>query len=119
MTDLLERLRSTREVRIVTESARGEQHRTIIWVVVDARDRILARSYRGSGARWYREAMSGRPAALQIGSAIVPMRIEPAVDADRIAACSAALEEKYAGDPATPAMVRDEVLGTTVQLVPR
>lgn len=115
---ILERLRAAREVRIVTESASGVRHRTVIWVVVDGSGRALARSYRGAGARWYREALAGRPVSIEIGSREHPVRVEPAADAERVAACSAALAEKYAGDPSTPAMLRHEILGTTVELVP-
>ena len=115
--ELLDRLRQEIEVDIETRPAAGaEPHRTIIWVVVDDRDRVLVRSYRGAGARWYREATSGTPTALVVGDEVVPVTVEHARDDDRIRACSAELERKYAGDPATPAMVRDEVLDTTLEL---
>jgi hypothetical protein len=117
--DLLERLRHEIEVRIETRlSADAKPHRTIIWVVVDAEDRVLVRSYRGARARWYREATSGTPTALVIDGEVVPVTVEHARDDERIRACSAELERKYAGDPATPAMVRDEVLDTTLELHP-
>ena len=116
--DTLTRLRDEQEVRIETRRARGNLHRTIIWVVVDASDRVLMRSYRGAGARWYREATAASAAALVIGASTIPVRLEPATDPERLAACSAELERKYAGDPATPAMVRDEVLDTTIELHP-
>ena len=117
--DLLERLRHEIEVDIETRAtAEAQPHRTIIWVVVDAEDRVLIRSYRGAGARWYREATSGTPTALVIGDEVLPVTVEHARDEDRVQACSAELERKYAGDPATPAMVRDEVLETTLELRP-
>ena len=47
----------------------------------------------------------------------IPARIEHATDPERVAACSAELERKYAGDPATPAMVADQVLETTLELI--
>jgi hypothetical protein len=115
---VIERLRATKEVHVETRSSEGSLHRTIIWVVVDDAGRVLARSYRGPGARWYREALSGRPVAIDTGHETLPVRVEPATDPDRIASCSAELERKYAGDPATPAMVRPEVLDTTIQLHP-
>ena len=116
---LLERLRHGIEVDIETRPAAGAApHRTTIWVVVDAKDRVLIRSYRGAGARWYREATSGTPCALVTGDEMVPVTVEHARDAERIRACSAELERKYAGDPATPAMVRDGVLDTTLELHP-
>jgi len=117
--ELLERLRQQIEVEIETRPAADAQpHRTIIWVVVDSLNRVLIRSYRGPGARWYREATSGTSTALVVGDEVVPVTVEHARDAERIRACSAELERKYAGDPATPAMVRDEVLDTTLELHP-
>jgi hypothetical protein len=117
--DLLDRLRHEIEIDIETRpSAEAPPHRTIIWVVVDANDRVLVRSYRGPTARWYREATSGTPTALVLGDEAVPVSVGHARDEERIRACSAELERKYAGDPATPAMVRDEVLETTLELHP-
>lgn len=117
--DLLDRLRHEIEVDIETHPpANAPPHRTIIWVVVDPQDRVLIRSYRGATARWYREVTSGTPTALVIGDEVVSVAVEHARDEDRIRACSAELERKYAGDPATPAMVRDDVLETTLELRP-
>jgi hypothetical protein len=120
MTDgALERLRATREVRIETSRAEGAAlHRTIIWVVVDERDRILVRTYRGPGSRWYREALANPRCRLVMGKDVLDVTAERAEDEDRVTACSAGLAEKYAGDPATPAMLRDEVLPTTLELHP-
>ena len=116
---LLERMRREVEVGIETRAtAEAPPHRTIIWVVVDAEDRVLVRSSRGATARWYREATAVTPVALVIGDEVVPVTVAHARDAERIAACSAELERKYAGDPATPAMVRDDVLDTTLELRP-
>lgn len=111
-------LREEQEVRIETRSAAGVVHHTIIWVVVDASDRVLVRSYRGAGARWYREAIAAGTAALVMGMTTIPVRVEMATDLDRVTACSTELERKYAGDPATPAMVAEDVLDTTLQLRP-
>jgi hypothetical protein len=117
--DVLDRLRREVEVDIETHPTAGAPaHRTTIWVVVDDRNRVLARSYRGAGARWYREATSGTPTALVIGHEVIPVTVEHARDDERIRACSVELERKYAGDPATAAMVRDEVLDTTLELHP-
>ncbi|CAN5334739.1 hypothetical protein BH24CHL10_BH24CHL10_02130 [soil metagenome] len=116
--DTLARLRDEQEVRIETRGPEDEVHRTIIWVVVDAADRVLIRSYRGAGARWYREAVGTGTAELVIDEMTIKVRIEHAADPERVTACSAELERKYAGDPATPAMVADEVLETTLELLP-
>jgi hypothetical protein len=106
------------EVSVETTTPDAEVHRTIIWIVVDAQDRVLIRSYRGATARWYREAVAAGHGAILLRDTRVPVRFEVARDPDRIAACSAELERKYAGDPATPAMVRDDVLGTTLEVLP-
>lgn len=116
---ILDRLRAELEVRIETRpSADGPIHRTIIWIVVDDAGRVLARSYRGAGARWYREAIGGEEVALFVDDERLPVSVDRATDPDRIAACSAVLERKYAGDPAVHAMVRDEILDTTIELRP-
>ncbi len=114
---VLDRLRHDIEVDLETRATiDARPHRTTIWVLVDAKDRVLVRSYVGATARWYREATSGTPAALVIGSEVVPVTVEHARDEERVRACSVELERKYAGDPATPEMVRDEVLDTTLEL---
>ncbi|MGI8998320.1 MAG: DUF2255 family protein [Candidatus Limnocylindria bacterium] len=114
--DTLARLRDEQEVRIETRSEAGDVHRTIIWVVVDGSDRVLIRSFHGAGARWYREAIAAGTANLVIDQTAVAVRVGGATDAERVAACSAELERKYAGDPATPQMVADTVLDTTLEL---
>ena len=116
--DLLERLRTEREVGIRTSDADGTEHTAIIWVVVDDRERVLVRSWKGAGARWFREVTAGRPVALVHDEAAHDVAVHAATDADRVAACSAELERKYAGDPATASMVRDEILDTTLELTP-
>jgi hypothetical protein len=115
----LARLRAEREVEIETSAAEGEPvHRTIIWVVVDRQDRVLIRSYRGPGARWFREATENPVARLHAGDGAIPVRVNLGADADRIESCSDGLLRKYAGDAATPRMVADEVLRTTLELTP-
>ena len=93
-------------------------HRTIIWIVVDDAGRALIRSWRGAGARWYREATSGRATALIVGGYVIPVMVVHATDVERVASCSRELEAKYAGDPATKKMVADEVLDTTLEVMP-
>ncbi len=115
----LARLRAEREVEIETSAGEGEPvHRTVIWVVVDRHDRVLIRSYRGPDARWFREATENPFARLHAGDRAIPCRVNAADDADRIEACSDGLLRKYAGDSATPRMVADEVLRTTLELTP-
>ncbi len=115
----LTRLRAEREVQIETSAGEhGAVHGTVIWVVVDRLDRVLIRSYRGPGARWYREATANPVARLNAGDRVIPVHVNVVDDAARIEACSDGLLRKYAGDSATPQMVSDEVLGTTLELTP-
>ncbi|MGH2455432.1 MAG: DUF2255 family protein [Candidatus Limnocylindria bacterium] len=115
----LDSLRTAQEVRIETTRADGAPvHRTVIWVVVDARGRALVRSYRGAGARWYREARAHPDCRLHVAGRVLDVRAVVADDADRIRACSEGFWAKYPSDPATPAMVADAVLSTTLELMP-
>lgn len=107
------------EVEIETAASEADpRHRTIIWVVVDARDRVLIRSYRGPTARWYREAVARPACRLLVAGRTVDVRAIPATDPDRVAACSDGLRRKYAGHSAMPGMLR-AYLETTLELVPR
>jgi hypothetical protein len=116
---LLDRLRDEIQVRIETRpTPDGPVHTAIIWIVVDDVGRVLVRSWRGATARWYREAISGTEVGLIVARERLPVSVERATDADRVAACSAELERKYAGDPAVRSMVRDEILDTTLELRP-
>jgi hypothetical protein len=116
--DALVRLREAKEVCIETRGPREQVHRIIIWVVVDSSHRVLIRSHRGAGARWYREAVAAGRATLLFAGVTLPVRVEDATDPDRVATCSVELERKYAGDPSMPSMLRDEILDTTLELHP-
>lgn len=117
--DDLHLLRRTAEVEIETRPAADEAvHRTIIWVVVDPADRVLIRSYQGARARWYREALASRTGVILAGDSSVAVRVEPATDDERIKACSRALEAKYPSHGSTQAMLRQEILDTTLELLP-
>lgn len=110
-------LREAREVRIETRAGDDRAiHRTIIWVIVDRHDRAMVRTYRGPRSRWYREAVGYRKARLLVADRTIDVDVQVADDADGVAAYSDALLRKYAGDPATTAMLRAEVLSTTLQL---
>ena len=112
-------LRETREVRIETSRGAGAPvHRTIIWVVVDRADRILVRTYLGPRSRWYREALANPRVRLLAGDRAVELVAERADDPDRIAACSEGLRTKYRAGASLDAMLRDEVLATTLELRP-
>ncbi|HZM73695.1 MAG TPA: DUF2255 family protein [Candidatus Polarisedimenticolia bacterium] len=110
-------LDAAKEVRIETRAADGAVHRTIIWVMVEGGE-VYIRSYRGPTARWYREALERPDVALHVSKRRIPFRAVPATDAASIAACSAGLERKYRRSYSLGAMLREDVLGTTLRLDP-
>jgi hypothetical protein len=112
-------LRNEEEVDIETAgSVEGPAHRAIMWVVVDEKDRVLIRSYRGPGARWYREITARPEGTIHAGEHAIPIRAVPAGDAERVEACTEALRTKYAGQHSMPVMLR-QYLETTLELLPR
>jgi hypothetical protein len=115
--DVLAELAAAEEVEIETRRPDGPPHRAIIWIVVDGED-VFVRSWRGATARWYREATLNPRVTLFYRDRRIEARVEPATDPDAAARASAGYRRKYAGDPATPAMVRPEVLPTTLRLLP-
>jgi hypothetical protein len=115
--EMLALLDRTWEVEIETRGPDGSAHRTIVWIVVDA-DEAFLRSYRGAGARWYREALADPEVAVHVDGRRVPARAVPTADDRSIARTSSALARKYAGDPSTPVMLRAEILETTLRIDP-
>lgn len=116
---LLARLSQAEEVEIETSAGPGTTvHRTIVWVVVDERDRVLIRSYLGPGARWYREATMQPACTVLMAGESVPVTAVPALDAERVEACSRGYLAKYAGRRATQQMVDEKNLPTTLELLP-
>jgi hypothetical protein len=112
-------LRDEEEVDIETAvSDEGPAHRAIIWVVVDEKDRVLIRSYRGPGARWYREITARPDSVLHVRGRALPVRAVAAADPERVQACTEALRTKYAGQQSMPVMLR-QYLETTLELLPR
>jgi hypothetical protein len=112
----LAQLRDEEEIEIETAAGDGGPvHRAIIWVVVDEADRVLIRSYRGPGARWYREVTAMPDCRIHVRGRVIEATTVPAGDPERVAACSAGLRTKYAADPAMPRMLRD-YLETTLEL---
>jgi len=96
--------------------------RTIIWIVVDG-EVVFARSVRGERGRWYQEVLADPKATLHFRGrpklAPVAVRGVHAPDPESVAACTRALERKYARDPALNSMLRPDTLPTTVRLDPR
>lgn len=113
----LARLAQLEEIEVETRSTDGAVHRTVVWPVV--RDGVVyLRSYRGPSGRWYREALADPSVVLHVGGRRIPARVVPAADEPSIEACSAALREKYPSSYSLGAMLADEVLPTTLRVVP-
>jgi hypothetical protein len=115
--DELDRIVGAKTIRIETSMPGGPVHSTIIWAVVDDGD-VYVRSWRGPGARWFREAVANPDVTIQIRKERIPALAVPATDGDSVVRASRGLERKYAGDPAAKSMVREEILGTTLRLEP-
>jgi hypothetical protein len=117
--EVMQLLAETEEVDIETRAGvDAPAHRVTIWVVVDG-DAAYVRSVRGTRGRWYREARAYPEAVLHVGGLTLPVQIETVSDAAIIARVSDAIMRKYARWPNDArAMVRDEVLRTTLRLRP-
>jgi hypothetical protein len=118
--ETLKLLDETREVRIETRrDDDSPEHRTIIWVVV-VEGEVYVRSVRGPQGRWYREISSNPEGALRVGEIRIPVRATSATDDATVDAVSAAIRSKYekSSPGSAAAMVRPEVLPTTLELSP-
>jgi hypothetical protein len=112
--DLIDR---THEVEIETQAPDEPPHRTVIWAVVDE-GHVFIRSWKGPGARWYREALANPGVGLHVDGRRLTATAIPATDPDSVERTSAKLRTKYAGDPAAKSMLRAEILDTTLRLEP-
>jgi len=116
----LDALRAARTVVIESSAAVDRPtHMTPIWIVVDDDNRVLVRSVRGRRGRWYRELLANPSGAVHIAGTRIPVVAEPASDAARVAAYTAAVAAKYRTSRGSLAsMVRDEILDATLELLP-
>ncbi len=115
--DDLDRIDRTEEVEIETVTGDGLVHRTIIWAIVDDGS-VYIRSYRGPDARWYREALANPAVALHVDGRRIAATAIPATDPASIERTSRGFVRKYPDDPATPKMIRPDVLELTLRLEP-
>ncbi|HEY3909387.1 MAG TPA: DUF2255 family protein [Stellaceae bacterium] len=109
-------LRDVREIAIRTE--KHPKSAVVIWVVV-ADDDIFVRSVRGAKGRWYRDLAAGGPAMPELAGRRLAVQAIPVGDPDAIARASREYLRKYRTSPYAPAMVKAEVLPTTLRLEPR
>jgi hypothetical protein len=115
-SETLRRLRDVREVAIRTD--KHPKTAVVIWVVV-AGDAVFVRSIQGARGRWYRDLAVGGPAALEFAGHNLPVQAIPESDPAAIERASAEYLRKYRPSPYAPAMVKPEVLPTTLRLEPR
>jgi hypothetical protein len=109
-------LRDVREVAIRTE--KHPKTAVVIWVVAPD-DEIFVRSVQGARGRWYRDLAAGGPATLEFAGRRLPVQAIPVSDPDAIARASREYLSKYQPSPYAQAMVKPEVLSTTLRLEPR
>jgi hypothetical protein len=114
--DTLRELRDAREVAIRTE--KHPRSAVVIWVVV-ADDDVFVRSVRGANGRWYKDLAAGGPATLEFAGRRLAVQAVPASDPGAVARASREYLRKYRPSPYAEAMVRSEVLSTTLRLEPR
>ncbi len=90
-----------------------------IWIVVVA-DEVYIRSVKGIEGRWYQALLGGTQARLHAGSTAWTIDAEQVSDPAVIEQVSDALKQKYEKRwPApTAAMLRPQVLSTTMRITP-
>ncbi|HET7879369.1 MAG TPA: DUF2255 family protein [Acetobacteraceae bacterium] len=106
-------LRDAKEVRIRT--SRSKRAGVIIWVVV-ADDGVFVRSVQGPAGKWYTTVAADGRATLVLDAYELPVRAVAVADQATIDAVSQAFLSKYGTSPYAQAMVRAEVLPTTLRL---
>jgi len=114
--DILRELHFFLEVAIRTE--KHPDSAVVIWVVVPD-DEVFVRSVRGTKGRWYRDLATGGFATFEFAGRRLGVQAFPASDADAIARASREYLRKYQPSPYAQAMVRAEVLPTTMRIEPR
>ena len=80
---------------------------------------VFVRSVRGSEGRWYRDLAAGGPATLEFAGRRLAVQAIPVSDPVAVAGASNEYLRKYQPSPYAQAMVRSEVLPTTLRLEPR
>jgi hypothetical protein len=118
--DVLDLFVRSEEVEIETNrrmQGGAPPRRTVIWIVVQGGD-VFVRSVRGERGRWYRDLLADPNGALHVDGRRIRFRAIRADDASSTQRCSQGLEEEYARDPSLGAMLRPEVLPTTLRLEP-
>jgi hypothetical protein len=114
--DILRELRELQEVAIRTEMHPNTA--VVIWVAV-ADEEVFVRSVRGTEGRWYRDLAAGGPATLEFAGHQLAVQAIPVSDPAAVASASQEYLRKYQQSPYAQAMVRSDILPTTLWLEPR
>jgi hypothetical protein len=114
--DTLRELHDVRELAIRT--GKHPETAVVIWVVA-AEDEIFVRSVHGSKGRWYRDLAAGGLATLELPGHRLKVQAIPESDPAAIARASREYVRKYQPSPYAQAMVKSEILSTTLRLEPR
>jgi hypothetical protein len=112
---ILRELHDLREVAIRTE--KHPKSAVAIWVAV-ADDEVFVRSVRGTNGALVQRPRGGRAATLEFAGRRVAVEAIPASDPDAVARASREYLRKYQPSPYAQAMVKSEVLPTTLRLEP-
>jgi hypothetical protein len=114
--EMLRELRDAREVAIRTD--KHPKTGVVIWVIV-VDDEVFVRSVYDTRGRWYRDLAAGGPAALEFAARRLPVRAVPESDPNAVDRASREYLRNYRPSPYAPAMVKADVLPTTLRLEPR
>ena len=114
--EIMHELRDRREVTIRT--GKHTETAVVIWVVAQENE-VFVRSVKGAKGRWYRDLAAGGPATLEFAGHRLTVQASPVGDAAAIERVSREYLRKYQPSPYAPAMVKAEVLPTTLRLEPR
>jgi len=112
----LRELRDLQEVAIRTE--KHPNTAVVIWVAV-ADEEVFVRSVRGTKGRWYRDLAAGGPATLEFAGRQLAVQAIAVSNPTAVARASQEYLQKYQPSPYAQAMVRSDVLPTTLRLEPR
>jgi hypothetical protein len=111
----LEQLRTAEEISI--RSRRRPETDVLIWVAV-ADDEVFVRSARGAKGRWYRDLVAQPAATVRVAGRSLAVRAVPAADRGSNERASREYLRKYRGSPYAQAVIRPELLSTTLRLEP-
>src|ERR1700730_4159475 len=111
--DIVCELRDLQEVAIRTE--KHPNTAVVIWVAV-AHEEVFVRSVRGTKGRWYRDLAAGGPATLEFAGRPLAVQAIAVREPTPVARASQEYLQKYQPSPYAQAMVRSDVLPTTLRL---